>query len=440
MVVGKQQHRSWAGIALGTLFAIGAQGVAAQPMPIDLHQVLARGAQHTLTARANLVVQGNQALAEVARRQASWPTVSVSAVAEQTSALVGFNTPVGRLEAGDRSQAQAQASVRLPLYNKSANLRAAALADEVQVAQHNASRIADSNAMIAAGHYLDILRLRALITATQNLQASLQARSERNTALLEAGKILKSDLLRVKLEVAQTAQELVRLQGQLAIAGRALAYAIGIEDEMTVLAPAALPELMEPSASQSTPRDDIAALRAKITSLSKSVDAVAAEQRQPNLDFVLKHDERRRTGLFPDRETAALLYLTVPLFNAGTTAPRQLALLRERDALALTETDIARNIKLDLERNKTLFDTARSLRVSAQVGIESARANVETRRAQYEIGRLQIDEVLSAEAELAKQQALFETAAIDMLRAWLEYQHAAGQNMANLPLPGASAK
>lgn len=422
--------------------------VWAAPVPsiINLQQALILGAQHPLSAKAHHLADADQARALVAHRQANWPTIGINGIAEQTNALVTFDTPFGSVHSGEKTRVQLQASLRLPLINKSADLRASAAALNADASNLVAKRAANIAAMTASGYYLDILRLRAQIASAQSLHQSLTARMARSEALLEAGKILRSDLLKVRLEQAQVAQNIVHLQGQQSMAQHALADAIGIDAAFEVAPPTWLPSALDLKADAATAdeptikRDDILALQTKIASLTKSAASVAAEQRKPNLDFLLKHDERRRVGLFPEHETSASLLLSIPIFNAGTNAPRQLALLRERNALEASEVDLQRSARLEIANAKTAFMTAQSLREQAKIGIESAEANVAARRAQYDIGRLQIDEVLTAESELANQRTLYETAAIDILRAWLSYHFASGRTMMDLAIPSTAVQ
>jgi outer membrane protein TolC len=184
-------------------------------------------------------------------------------------------------------------------------------------------------------------------------------------------------------------------------------------------------------------REDIQALKRKMESLSKNAGSIVAEQRRPNIDFVVQHIERRGVSLFPDRENAAAIQISIPLFNAGTTEPRQLALLREREALEAAGVDLKRTANLEIERARAAFFTAQSLRKQAEIGVESASENADTRRAQYDMGRLQVDDLLIAESELEGQKALIETAAVDIVRAWLSYQFAMGRPMTSLAIPSA---
>jgi outer membrane protein len=411
---------------------------------VEINRVLILGAAHPLAKKAELSALADEAQADAARRQASWPTVGVFGGARSSDALPSLDTPLGTIITGKKNSGQIQAQLRLPLVNPSADLRAQADALTANASSFGARRIANLQAMIAANVYLDVLALRAQQKSEYSLSESRLARLDQARGMFKSGRILKSDVLKLQLELEQTSQNIVRLQGLLAIALRELTKAIGSDRQVdaaplawvpSTLAPAS--DLTEDTINESLHnREDVQALRERITALGKLAASIAAEQRRPNVSLVAQHDQRRGISLLPERENSIGVQINIPLYSSGAVESRQLAKLRERDALELELIDIERGARLELERARESFNTAQNLKKLAAVAIESATETLATRNALYNLGRLNVDDLLGSESELERQKAYAAIIEIDIVRAWLQFQYALGKKLTDLHIPG----
>jgi outer membrane protein len=422
------------------LFLLSALSAASHAKTITLADALRLGAAHVQVQGARLAAQAGDERVKVLHRQADWPTIAIGGYAERTDQLSGFDTPIGTFTSGEKTRGQLYANMRLPLVNE--NLRLRGDAEEMQAAANHlqAARTADQRALTAALCYLDALELQTRIATEQALHASLSGRLDRTTALQKSGRVLKVDVLKVKLELEQVNQAIARLTGQLHVARMELAAAIGTDEEVDVAPlswiPVSLPD-DDTGADLMRRRQDILALRKRMDGLSKSAEAVGAEERSVRIDLVAQHNERHGISLLPNRENTVGIQFTIPLFNAGTVDPGRAAALYERSALESKLIDAERSARLDVAREKDAFNTAVNLKSLAGTALESAQQTVDMRRALYELGRANVDDLLASESELERQRMLSVTADLERMRAWLGIHYARGSNMRELTLSSA---
>jgi outer membrane protein len=424
-------------ILFAALASASASAIAAPVKMVTLADALRLGAAHEQVLSERSSAQAADERAKALHRQASWPTIGVGGYVERTDQLAGFDTPFGTLTSGDKTRGQLYANVRIPLLNESLSLRSDA--EELQAAAGTlqAARTADQRALVAAQRYLDVLILQARLAAEQSLHASLASRLDRADALQKIGRVLKADVLKVRLELAQVDQAIARLNGQLHVARMGLAAAIGSDDEVDAAPLAWVPERLPDDASNDDfkrRRQDILALRKRIDGLAKSAEAINAEERRLRIDIVAQHNERHGVSLLPGHENTIGIQFSLPLFNAGTVDPGRAAALYERTALEKKLIDGEREANLDVAREKEAFDIAVNLKALADTAIESARQTVDMRRSLYELGRVNVDDLLASESELERQRMLSATADIERARAWLGIQYARGINMRELKL------
>lgn len=423
---------SWANVGAAEVseFPVVRQGVG-------LREALVLGSQHLVTTRSKLMAQSDSDLAEAARRRSAWPMVGVNAFAERTDTLLAIETPLGDLTSGQKSRGQLQIFLRQPLWRGSASLQAAADSLKAESSHLKAKQIADSRAVFAANLYLKLLALEASVMSTRSVEASYLSRFDRTRALLQAGRVLRSDLLKIQLELARTRQDIIRLEGQISIARRELGDAIGISGAFEVSPLKWLPSnLPIPDANGEGDalrnRSDMLAFATEIQSFSKSADAIQAEDFQPTVDLLAQHFDRDGVGFSPKRENSISLQISIPIFNAGATGEKWRAKLGERDAAEVAYADRMRVITTELEGAKVSYSTAMQLRKLAVLAVEDAIQTLEMRRSLYDLGKITVDDLMLAESELARQRTLMKTSEIDAVRAWVEYQYILGRDMTSL--------
>ncbi|HEY6923625.1 MAG TPA: TolC family protein, partial [Steroidobacteraceae bacterium] len=139
----------------------------------------------------------------------------------------------------------------------------------------------------------------------------------------------------------------------------------------------------------------------------------------------LDYDYRSGDPLFPDHDVVIGVRFKWIILDSSRRQRSGAVRLEQRrldDQLA----EQRRQVATDLQRARADFNTAGSLANLADSALISARRTRDMRSELYEYGRINVDEVLAAEAELSGQQAQRRMADLDLVRAWLEYRLAAG--------------
>jgi outer membrane protein TolC len=405
------------------------------PERVDLQQAMAAAARRPAQQAADARVGAAQLLADGARRQAWWPSLSLTAAARHLSDIPTADTPVGELSFGEHDVVTSQLTFSQPLLNWS-RMRYSTTAGRLgaESAALQAARSADEYRLAAAEAYFAVLSIEAQKAALEQMQRSMAARIVREQAWLDDGRILRADLLRTQLLRDGVSQQLAALGEDLDIAQVELGLAIGTPGPATaaeprIQAPQALPVLESAIAGALGSRHDLLALQRDIEAVDMQARAVVAEA-LPTVDLLAQYAERSGAALQPDHEAAIGLRLDWKLFDSGTRRLRADALREQQRALQFELEERRQLVRSQLSRAYAGFTKARQIQVLAQSGLSSATQTLQTRDALYAQGRSNIDEVLSAEAELAQQRALNQVAGYDAMRSWVAFHVAAGS-----PLP-----
>ena len=388
--------------------------------------------------RAGVQADGHRAAAARDRASAEFragalPTLQARAFAGRSDQVGSFSvpTPTGQREftVGERNSRGATIELRQPLLDPAQQFYATPAAE--QQARAAASTYASNKlggAVRASEAYLDALTLAERLAVTDDLLDSLEARTTRIARLRDAGRALKSDALEVRFARDQARQSRAELIESLRVAQARLARAVGRDGRM-----APEPLTFDPPAIESdvaalldialADRRDVAALNERIQAAELQADAISAG-RLPSLDAVATMQYNEGNNFAPERERRIEAQLTWRPFAGGTLSARRSAALAEVAALRADRREFTREVRLQIEQAVADYRTAVQLQTLAASGIESARATLDTRSARYDAGRANIDDVLDAEAELARQRSLRTIAGYDKLRAWVRLQGA----------------
>lgn len=430
----------------GSALAIGLLGMqplqsAAAAQSIHLARAIELGTARPAEQALQLQAQADDALATAATRQAYWPRLSVSGGIAHHSELASFATAAGSIRPGEQEQRFAEAALRQPLLDWSA-MRYAAPAQRLmaETSALKADRGAAENGFAAASVYLNVLAVQARQQAETDLEKSLNEQLAQGDALFHQGRILEADLLRTKVARDEASQQIVSLEQEAQLGMQELARAIG-SDEAVTPEPVAvqalhlsLPEGALDLQAVAGRRQDVAALEREIHALDLKAKAVSAEL-VPKVEALASYADRSGVPLYPDHDLMVGVQMTWSLFDAGTLGPRASALRLEKQALEQQLSERRRQVAVELQHARSSFVTAKSLGELAESALVSARKTLDTRSALYQYGRVNIDEVLAAQADLANQTALHDVAALDLIRAWLECRLAMGIDL-NDPVLG----
>jgi outer membrane protein TolC len=399
---------------------------------LGLAEAMRLGAARPRVQAAQDAAQASAAASQVTQHKAYWPALSAAARFEHAENLPEVGTPFGELTLGDHDRYSIDVQLRQPLLNWAVMhdlTRADALA--ASASSSDAARARDEGVYAAAVAYLEVLRARAQLAMAERLRDSLDARLGRVRALYENGRVLEADVLKVQLGRDQAEQQVLEFRQDLAAARAALGLAVAAGGERDAAPLGGLPERLalpgaDPDAAALTrQRRDVQALDARIDAFSAKSDAIAAEW-VPQVDLVASLGENRGVSILPDHDRVIGVQLSWPIFDGGTRGPRQSALNSEREALRAQREELVSGIAVQLTRARARFVTAAGLRRLALSSVRSATKTLDTRSALYEYGRVHIDEVLAAEAELVGQKAMADLADLDLVGAWVAYQLEAG--------------
>jgi outer membrane protein TolC len=416
------------------LVVTGALRAAPTEEQIDLRDALWMAEQRPSVAAARHDAESAHDQAEASGRAVYWPHLTLNGFAEHTSDLATLATPLGELPLGDYSQREIGMELRQPLLQPSAAATARADREEAAAQEATLGRTIEVNAFNAASRYLDILATQSQLGAENDLQASLMNRLGRLTAEENVGRVLHADVLRVRLAVDESQQRIILLEQRLAVARRAFAHALGQD---TAPQPARVDDLARNVAivaAENTNeeavalRPDVAALAAQARSLDSHADA-ARNTMRPNLYAMSRYTASSGLANLPPHEFRVGVGLSWPLFSGGVAGKQADAYTAKADSLRDSLMELKRSVALEVHQADADFITATSVRDLAVSAIASAQETLNTRNARYDQGRQTIDDVLDAEADLSKQKALLDVASVSIVRAWLAFQLATGQNL-----------
>ncbi|MDT0618962.1 efflux RND transporter permease subunit [Salinisphaera sp. P385] len=371
--------------------------------------------------------------ASAAYRDALAPKLSVRARASRSDATGSISVPgpMGqqRFETTAREQSEAIIEIRQPLLRLADQLYGApAQAESARASLARTESLKLANALRAASIYLEALRLQARLDANTRLRDSLSARVKRVAAQVEAGRALETDRLDIDLALQEARREQIQLTTGYRVATTRLARAMG-RDGRVVPAPLDY----TPPAVNADPETLLAEAidaRRDLDAIEHDLDAARLQTRAassrwlPEIDAVASQTWRSGNAFFPDDEGRIAAELTWTPFAGGVIAARRDQAEAQRQALDADRRAFMHEIRVQIEEQLAAIDSALALADLAETGLSSARSRLKLRDARFRAGRATADDVVEAEAELARQQARRAIARYDHLEAWIGLQGA----------------
>lgn len=396
------------------MIALLALAVLASPPPpqaLTLQQALtiAREAPGPQAAQARAAAAAEAADAQW--RRARLPRIGVGAEYRRIHEPLTITTPVGPFQTEPERILAVGVELTQPLFEADALLYAEPAArSEARAAQHSARRAAEGRAYAAGRAWIAVRRIDAQIAATRAFEASLAERAAMMQALVDAGRGLEADRLKVRLALDQARHDLSALTRQRQIAQQQLAQATGVAGVVDVDPQAALPDTEAP-----TQRADLAALDAQVDALGIQQEAVWGEL-WPSIVLNGKASYAD-TDLAPDRTwvEAGVQLRWVP-FAGGTRSARADALAAQARAIRAQQTDTRQQARLDVAAAQARIEIARGQLKVASRGIAQAEASLTLEQQRYAAQRATMNDVIAAQAQLRERRtrsALAELAVID---------------------------
>lgn len=406
------------------LLLLVAQTIPAKPSPqlLSFEQALNLGAKRPAAQAAQALAKAQRARAKATWRRALLPTVGGQAKLEATDRLLSLQTPMGAFPFGSQSGRSVAVSVTQPILDAPVLLYEGPAADlQARSAEASASRSREEMALRAAERFLDVLSLDARRRALQAYIDSLTKKREEVRAMLEVGRAMNIDQLRLNLALNDAEQQRVALEQSRNLACAALAQAVGISGEVEPDPqledrPRFLLSKESSIRFALAQRDDLRALELQLEALQKQQSGVWSElipkvQAQGSFLYnsALPYDT--------DHYFTGALSLSWTPFVSLTRPARAEAISAQRAALSARLTEARRGARLAVIAALTSLRTAED---AADIARESVRQAEEARRVEatrYNSGQITISELLEVEALLSDQRTKRDLARLEVVRA-----------------------
>ncbi len=368
---------------------------------ITLEDALDRAVEAGSAAAASRRAEAADARASAAWRAAFLPTLGGEAGYGVRDRDLTLTTPVGAFELGQRDQWSAVARLTVPIVRPGRILAApaASAAADAERAQAEDARQRRSAEVVDA--YYGWLSLSAEAEANTVFIRSLEQRRDAVRAMVEGGRAVEADLLRVELALDEATLGGRRIDAGLEATALNLARLVGAPDAVTPIDPrvgARTREAREAWIERAlSARSDVKATRAAQDALEASKRAVWAEylpdleaRGEVIIDNAAIYDE---TVFF--RGSVHLVW--TPL--AALTRPARAS---EKDAeargVAAQLAELERAVVLEVTRAWRELEIAHEAQAIAERGLVQAQVVVKNERLRFDEGRVTTADLLEAEA------------------------------------------
>lgn len=359
------------------------------------------------------------------------PQVNLQASANYSNPLASIDTPNGRFTLGERVRYNGNLFITQPLLNLSTKRSAEALFEQAKAAMAQS----DSIRLTAQREAVEAMILVAAITAQAEVNQafihSLESQFKDMQVLVANGAALESDLLKVKLALAQAKQLEFSLREQRLVAAFNLGRVAGME---TPIKPRFaekdylkdLPTQAQAQLLALANRPELAALEAQARAISKQEASIQAENK-PQLNaqagWLLADGDAFRN----DSSFDAGIILSWNPFNAGYRKKRQSAKRLEGQAAGKELLEAKRSIAVEIRTLYAQLDIAKQAKAVAETSVEMAIENLRVERQRHSAGRTTTNDLLVAEAMKRQRDSDLVLAKLDILRSALNLKLAIGK-------------
>lgn len=277
---------------------------------------------------------------------------------------------------------------------------------------------------------LNIRKAREAVTAMEGGVRAYEAAVAVAQARFDAGQMLKSDLLSLQVQLAQTREALTSARHGAALADRAFQFVLGIEPSDTPVAfvphDPALAHLTVPSTRNFSRRPELASLRARVQAAEAMVDA-ARGGRRPTVNAFASYQYDRGWQLDRHADSwIAGLSVDLSLFDGGQTSGRirQARAGLEQAKEMLRKTTLA--IGLQVEQARLAYDDAVQRLAVSREAVAQAQESESLTRARFQRQAVLTADVIGAESRLLEARLRRTVAASDERLALVDLRRALG--------------
>ena len=413
------------------IVSIVARPVQAGPDVLSLEEAMKRAEERPALKSARYQVDASEKVLEAEKRAAYFPTLTSQAayiVRDRDVDMVVDIPGVMKVESsiGDKRHLAATVAVVQPLFDPTRHLHnIAAAEDDLGAACQVAKRKKQELAAEAGAAYLNILTVDAHIMTTKAYTESLDARLSEMRKMMDVGRVLEADMLKVLLVSQRAENQLETLERLRRVAEEDLVRVINGQGRVEVAPVQDWWEKAPPSetAAQAIAwekRPDLQAMKMTISGLAKKRAGVKAGA-LPSVSAVGKwlHDDGL-SGYSEDSWFEGSVNVTWTPFAGGVRMSKTSELTDRLNSLKQDLAEIQRGIALEVQSRITAIRNKKGEYGVEKRGIEMAAETLRVEQARHQEGRATTNDLLDAEAQLRERKTAFEVARIDIVRAWID--------------------
>lgn len=412
------------------IFFIWVPFLSAEDKSLTLKEVMEKAKDRPAVKSSELMAEASEKAFEAEKRSAYLPILTTQAAYSvrdrDVDTIADFNGFSFANSIGDRRHYSANIMIVQPIFNPSRNLfLIPASADEAASKKLLAQRKKQEVSAEAAHIYLNVLALDAQISATESFVKSLGERLKEMKKMVEVGRVLETDVLKIVLSFEQAQQDLFELKNYRAIVrkdlARSISSSIAIEPLPITDMSEKIPPVLEDARKKALEkRIDLAALKLSIKALSLRCAGVKADF-MPKFQAVGKwiwDDGMSSTS--EDNWFEGSLNISWTPLSSGARFSKTSELNAQIRAMKNDLTEIIRGISLEIQSKIIDIDNAKGAFKVERRGVEHAAETLRVESARHREGRATTNDLLDAETQLRERRTHFEISKIDIVRAWIE--------------------
>ena len=423
---------SFFGLASGAMAQnLGADLITGRSTALSFSQVLALAARRPAVLAAKARATAADLEADAAFRAAWLPDIEARYSVNDRDHNLSLPTPIGPLPLGDGSWQTFGARLTQPLFDPARALYATRAARSKATAADYSARRRQEEMVAEAGYvFFDIQVLDARRQSLQKYLEALKRRVAESEALWAGGRILKADLLKVRLARDNAVQELLSLKQQRQVATLALGRATGkpgpVEPFGQTLVPAVSQLTSEkPEINPDEERSDLLALQHQIAAVDGQGRTLRAAA-LPRFELQLQWTWSDQDIVTPESWGEGALALVWNPFAGGQRLAQAKARFAEAQALDEALEEARQGVRLEIARARGGMVVAQGEIALGKTGVVQAQEYQRVTRERFLAGRATTAHLLEAEAALNEQRTKSSVAAIELQRAYLEHHLAEG--------------
>lgn len=437
------QLRGLRRLAIGSLLALACIGTLAtvQAEPWDLERAIQTALENNPDALvAQRRIEGAEAMFDEARSygllqfglkgsytQTDSPMMAFGSILNQRAFDFGldFNNP------GTIDNLNGTATVGLNLYS-GGQVNAGKRAAEAGINAAGYEEVSIKHTLVAATvkAYLDIQKANEAVEAVEAGVKAYDVAVKNARLRYEAGQVLKSDLLSLEVELAQTREQLLEAKHFQKLANRAFLFVLGLsvdtgEVELLENDPA-LTRIVEPDTLDFSMRPELLVLKEKEKAAAEMRIVAAGGRRPKVMGFAsYQYDYGWETDNGSDSWLAGLS-VSLDVFDGGKSgakvrqAEAQLSELGEY----IRKTELG--ISLEVEQARLAVELAEERVVTTKLRLQQAEESAELSRARYDEGALLTAELIGVEGRLMEARMKRAIALANLKIAIAELRRAVG--------------